>query len=165
MDNETSTDNNKDNNPVQQKKSHGCLIATLIIIVIAAIIGIIIYVNREKERTDNPLNKDTPKIYERAAVISDITVTDERLDFSALGETMTFNPNCDIYNLKLTFEFMKNNTSLQTIDKYVGDVKKNNQYTVTISLTDINWEVIKNSFTSNVECRYYVSSGTVKIFS
>lgn len=146
-----------------EKESHGCLVACIVVIVIAIIVGVAIYFIFKKVSNNNGYNSDRTRFYERTATLNDITITDESLDFSSFGERMTFTPKCDINNLKITFEFMKGNTSLQKIIKTVGNVKKNNQYSITISLTDLSWDVIKDSF--NVQCKYYVSGGTALVFA
>jgi hypothetical protein len=56
---------------------------------------------------------------------------------------------------------MKKNVTLQQVEKTIGNVKEDNLYSLTLSLVDLNWEVIKNI--NDVDIKYYVSGGTVQI--
>lgn len=143
---------------VKEYKKRGCLIAFLFFAVIAVIIFIVIH-NEQKER--NPNNNDEPGFFERKANLDDLKIISEDLNITSLGVELIIKPKLDIQNLKICFEFMKKNVTLQQVEKTIGDVKEDNLYSLTLSLVDLNWEVIKNI--NDVDIKYYVSGGTVQI--
>ncbi|MCI9405191.1 MAG: hypothetical protein HFJ22_07215 [Clostridia bacterium] len=143
---------------VKEYKRRGCLIAFLFFAVIAVIIFIVIH-NKQKER--NPNNNDEPGFFERKANLDDLEIISDDLNITSLGVEFIIKPKLDIQNLKICFEFMKKNVTLQQVEKTIGNVKEDNLYSLTLSLVDLNWEVIKNI--NDVDIKYYVSGGTVQI--
>lgn len=142
------------NNQQSEKQKFSCtgVIITLLIIAALIFLGIFIY-----------MKKEGAKPFSREATNNDITITSEELDLKALGETIIFNPKCDIDNLQITFDFKNDNTTLQKIVKDVGNVKEGTQYNVNISITELNWNVIKNAM--NIQCYFYISGGTTYVFN
>ncbi|MDE7164202.1 MAG: hypothetical protein K2O04_02100 [Clostridiales bacterium] len=116
------------------------------------------------KQNDNNNDGNTPRLLSRNATLNDLTLSGDDLDLSSFGEKLTFTPKKDIDGLKLKFVFQKSNgTQLQTIEKSVGNVKEGQQYSVTISITELKWDVVKNVF--DLECKYTVSAGTVSYFA
>lgn len=156
-----ATNQNTNNNANNTKGIIGLII--LILVLIGVIIGLSIYI-QTPHNSDNPNNESTPGLLSRKATLSDITVTEDNLDLSSLGEKLSFTANKNIDGLKLKFVFQTSKgKSLQTIEKSVGNTKEGQQYSVTISITELNWEVIKNAF--DLQCKYTVSAGTVSYFA
>ena len=155
--------NNTEENEISNKSTgKGCLITVIVIVLILVAAFAITYYIMDKERNNG--DTDTPSLLSRKATLNDITVSGDEMDLSSFGEKLTFTPNKDIDGLKLKFVFQKSNgTQLQTIEKSVGNVKEGQQYSVTISITELSWDVIKNVF--DLECKYTVSAGTVSYFA
>ena len=76
-------------------------------------------------------------------------------------QSYVFIPKYNINGLEFTFSIRdKNNKELQTIVKTVGDVKKGQQYTVSISMTELK------DFTTLMDANYTqltVTGGTKKL--
>lgn len=179
-------ENSSNNNQTDKRsgKGAGCLIR-ITVIMLFIIIGFAItyfitqkndsnnssqynYSDRDTDR-DTGTGTDTgsnskPSLLSRSATLNDITISGDDLDLSSFGEKLTFTPKKDISGLKLKFVFQKSNgTQLQTIEKSIGNVKEGRQYSVTISITELKWDVIKNAF--DLQCKYTVSAGTVSYFA
>lgn len=157
------TDNLNNKETGKYSNGKGCLI-TIIAFILFVIIGFAIaYIITQKTNSDSD-NNSQPSLLSRKATLNDITVSGDDLDLSSFGEKLTFTPKKDIDGLKLKFIFQKSNgTQLQTIEKSVGNVKEGRQYSVTISITELKWDVIKNAF--DLQCKYTVSAGTVSYFA
>jgi len=99
--------------------------------------------------SDSDLNK---------ASISDI---DGYWNSTVSEQSYVFIPKYNINGLEFTFSIRdKNNKELQTIVKTVGDVKKGQQYTVSISMTELK------DFTTLMDTNYTqltVTGGTKKL--
>lgn len=102
---------------------------------------------------------DSPQLFSRDATNADIYI-DLQQEFS-LNIKYQMTPNVDIKGLELTFTFSdKNRQVLTTKTKYVGDVTKGGQYTISISLTEFNLiDILK---IENSSCT--VTKGTVSYF-
>ena len=127
----------------KQSNSKGCLIyAILLVVIIIVAVGVAIFaVNNSGE---NSITK---------ATMSDI---DGNWNQSLLSNTFTFIPSKNIKGLVLQFEIYDNNYNLKnTITKSIGDVKKGQQYTVTLTV-DEYW--------SGAQVRTSVKSGTISLF-
>ena len=161
MNNNTNT---PDNN-IPKKKNHSCLITIGVVILFALIFfGIIFLLNYTQDNDNNNGASGTHRPLSRNATLNDITVTGDDLDLASFGEKLTFTPKKDIDGLKLKFIFQKSNgTQLQTIEKSLGNVKEGQQYSITISLFELSWDVIKN--TADLQCKYTVSAGTISYFA
>ncbi len=102
----------------------------------------------------------SPEIFFRRANSKDITVTEEELSFDAMGERLTFTANKNIDDLKISFYFNnKNGDFIKSIKREIGDVKKGQQYTVTIGITDILGNYSINDLIG-ITGTYYVSGIT-----
>lgn len=177
-------ENNSNNNQTDKRsgKGAGCLIRITVIMLFIIIGFAITYFITQKNDSNNSsqynysdrdTDRDTgtgtgsnskPSLLSRNATLNDITISGDDLDLSSFGEKLTFTPKKDISGLKLKFVFQKSNgTRLQTIEKSIGNVKEGRQYSVTISITELKWDVIKNAF--DLECKYTVSAGTVSYFA
>ncbi|MDE7107173.1 MAG: hypothetical protein K2O39_02500 [Clostridiales bacterium] len=152
--------NSTNENIDKHSNGKGCLI-TITIMILFIIIGFAItYFITQKTNPDN----NQPNLLSRSATLNDITISGDDLDLAAFGEKLTFTPKKDISGLKLKFIFQKSDgTQLQTIEKSIGNVKEGQQYSVTISITELKWDVIKNAF--DLQCKYTVSAGTVSYFA
>ena len=152
---------NTSQNKTNKSTGKGCLITIIIIILgIAIAVGITYFI----QKNDNNNGEGGPGLLSRSATLNDLTVSGDDLDLSSFGEKLTFTPKKDIDGLKLKFVFQKSNgTTLQTIEKSVGNVKEGQQYSVTISIAELSWDVIKNMF--DLQCKYTVSAGTVSYFA
>ncbi|MDE7405541.1 MAG: hypothetical protein K2M89_01535 [Clostridiales bacterium] len=177
-------ENNLNNNKTDKRSGNGrgCLITiTVTVIMLFIIIGFAItyfttrktdsdnssqynYSDRDTDRDTGTGSNSKPSLLSRSATLNDITISGDDLDLSSFGEKLTFTPKKDIDGLKLKFVFQKSNgTKLQTIEKSMGNVKEGKQYSVTISITELKWDVIKNAF--DLQCKYTVSAGTVSYFA
>lgn len=156
------TKEKKENSPQKNNTTKiGCLIVVSILLIAGIITVTVLARSTQKENTTN---ESETKFMTRKASISDITINEDKLDLASLGEKLTFTPKKDIEDLKLKFVFQKaSGANLQTIEKTFGNVKEGQQYSVTISLVELNWDVIKNAF--DVQCKYTVSSGTISYFA
>ncbi len=115
---------------MEKSKKKGCI--TAIIVAIAIIIGIVLvyillsYIISQKENTD------TPNLLQ-----ADMSNISGNWTQGLFQNTYTFIPSCNIKGLVLRFEIYDSNYKIQnTIDKNIGDVKKGQQYTVTISIDE-----------------------------
>ena len=117
-----------------EEKRKGCLVTFFAIIGVLAliIIGIIVFVQCNG---GNVIDPGTGKITYRNATLSDI---DGDWNNGLLDQSYVFIPKHDITNLEFTFSINNNeNEVIKTIRKTVGDVKKGQQYTVTLSVSDL----------------------------
>ena len=103
---------------------------------------------------------DEPKLFTRDATNNDVYI-DLSEDF-ALSINYTVTPKVDINNLQLTFKYYtKSNELLTTKTKSVGNVSKNIEYTVSVSLSEFSiFDLFKFYYTSMA-----VTGGTVSIFA
>lgn len=132
------------NTPSPTKKSHKGIYITLGTIFVIAIIATIF------------LNTG---ILTRKANLNDIYI-DLSPEFS-MNMEYKINPNVNINKLELKFSFYdKNNKLLTSKTKYVGSVKKNNTYSVTINLFEFSFAQILTIDKVRAE----ISSGTVPLF-
>lgn len=128
MSNETRENDNINSN----KKHAGCLVwlvVLLVAVIIPVIIGVVISNNDKND--DNETN-NRPSILQ--ADMSDISGNWTQ---GLLQNTYTFIPSCNINGLVLRFRIYNSDYKLQnTIDKRIGDVRKGQQYTVTITIDE-----------------------------
>lgn len=156
-------ENNLNKDEPNKSTGKGCLI-TIGVIILGIIITIALTYFVQKNVNNNNDDESAPRLLSRNATLNDLTVSGDDLDMSSFGEKLTFTPKKDIDGLKLKFIFQKSNgTQLQTIEKSVGNVKEGQQYSVTISIAELEWNVIKNVF--DLQCKYTVSAGTVSYFA
>ena len=98
----------------------------------------------------------TPQLFTRSAKNSDVML--DNSDEISLNTKCIVKPYKDISDLEITFKFFDKNSNLLTTKiKYVGNVIKDTQYTVTVSLSEF-------SFTEILKIRQYqvlVTGGTV----
>lgn len=141
------------NAPAPKKKSHGCLIAFIIIVVILAAILIPIIVSNVSSGTGNSSHtgnssNHTPSITHRDARNSDITV--QSSGDLTINPKFTFIPSSDISGLRLCITLAdKNKNTLSSETKYIGDVQKGQQYTISASVADLSFfDYLKISYLS-----------------
>ena len=113
-----------------------------------------------KKMSDGEYNSDgNPILFSRAAAKKDFTLEDN-IPATALylKTSFTLVPKVDIDDLEITFKYFdsENKVISQNI-KYVGNVKKSAEYTVTLDIYIIDSEFYKTP-------DYYVSGGTVSYF-
>ena len=123
----------------EEKKGKGCLFIACIILV--AIVGIAIAISQSNYEIG-------PK-----ATMSDI---DGHWTESLLSNTFTFIPSKNIKGLVMQFDiYDSNNKLVNTVTKSIGDVKKGQQYTVTLTV-DEYWK--------GAQVKTTVKSGTISLF-
>lgn len=159
------------NSNTQKKKLKPAAIALIVIfstlIFLSIMSALLAYINYKQVEnyyywTNMGLsNPTTPlEIFFRRANSKDITVTEEELSFDAMGERLTFTANKNIDALKITFHFKnKDGNFIKSIKREIGDVKKGQQYTVTIGITDILGSYSINDLIG-ITGKYYVSGIT-----
>lgn len=80
----------------------------------------------------------TKKVFSRDAKTSDISMNLSQ-EFS-FNITYEMTPKVDIEGLELTFKYYdKNKTVITTKVKYIGDVTKDVEYSITVSLTEFSF--------------------------
>lgn len=127
----------------------GCLqptriILTIVIIFIVIVVGYAIF-DRISEN-NSPINQITQ------ASMSDI---DGNWTQSLFSNTYTFIPSKNINGLILQFEIYNDSKLVNTIVKTIGDVKRGQQYTVTLTADEyLTGNKVKTS----------VKSGTISLF-
>ena len=126
----------------QQSDAKGCF--KIVVIVFLVIIGIIIFTIVAVSSANGG------KIAQ--ATMSDI---DGNWTQSLLSNTFTFIPSKNINGLVLQFDIYDGNRLVNTITKSIGNVKKGNQYTVTLT-ADEYW--------SGSRVKTSVKSGTISLF-
>ncbi len=101
------------------------------------------------------------KIFSRSANINDLTIESD-LDLLSLGLKYTIVPKVDIENLELTIYLEdKNNQTLKTINKSLGDVKEDEIIDFSLSISDYGLSVSLKAQYQSIS----VSGGTVKYLS
>ena len=127
----------------QKSNSNGCLIfaiVMLILIIGAILLGIFVYGGLGNNGAKN-------------ATMSDI---DGNWTQSLLSNTFTFIPTKNIKGLVLQFDIYDSNYKLlNTVTKSIGNVKKGQQYTVTLT-ADEYW--------NGAQVKTTVKSGTISLF-
>ena len=144
------------NAPAPKKNSRGCLITFIIIVVILAAILIPIIVSNVSSGTGNSnysgisgnSSNHTPSITHRDARNSDITV--QSSGDLTINPKFTFIPSSDISGLRLCITLAdKNKNTLSSETKYIGDVQKGQQYTISASVADLSFfDYLKISYLS-----------------
>ena len=130
-----------ENNINTKGKSYGCMVTiiTMIIVVVAVILGIYFFGNKEATNDDVTINQGETNL---------------------LSYSFTFIPKSNINDLKFEISFYDEKQNKSNITKNVGDVKKGQQYTVTINLTELSLSQILSS-----EISIKVAGGKVAMIS
>lgn len=155
---EENTNNSKEEiNDKSNSKTCGCVIG--IIISIGLIIGIffLIYFFNNKSTPNNP--DGATKLLSRSATNKDINV--EVSNDLSLSMNCIVKPSTDISNLQITFKFIdKNQNLITTKNKTIGNVTKNNNYSISFALSEFGLtEIFK------IQAFYAeVTGGTVSYF-
>lgn len=140
----------------ESKSKTGCIIVSIISIILIVIISLVVAFSIKSETSSN----DDSKPFSRSATNSDLRI-DSSDDFS-LDIKSLITPNCDISALIIEFTFYDSKSvSIKTITKSIGNVSKNTQLTVTISLSEF-------TFTEVLKLRQVSASvvgGTVSVFN
>ena len=127
-----------------RKKSSGCLIAFSVILLIVLVITAIVFVIDQSENQSPPLgisssssSSNPKKITTRAANNGDITI--QSAGDIQLNPKFYFIPKRDIKDLEFTIYLTdKDDNTLSTQYKNIGDVVEGRQYTVTASTDDMS---------------------------
>lgn len=156
----------KDGQPNPDKGPTGKKIFFTLLITIIIVLSIVLFVQCVNASANDPNhdgsigNNNTPTLLHRNARESDISI--QTSDELSLRINFTLVPKVDIEGLELTFSFKnKNGEIIANIVKYIGNVSEDQQYNVSISLTEFSLTQI---FTIR-EYRYSVSGGSVSYFA
>lgn len=138
---EAEVEQNNKNNNTQKSKSYGCMVTIMTMIIVTVVIVLGLYFFGKKDATN-----------------SDVIINEgEQTLFSY---SFTFIPKNDITDLQFEISFYDNRTYKSSIKKNIGDVKKGEQYAVTINLTELSFS---QAFSSKISIK--VSGGKVKLIS
>lgn len=139
------------------KSGHGFLTFLGAVVLLFLLVCGLVFVAKcsIKKMSDGEYNSDgNPILFSRAAKNKDFTLTE---NFS-LNKSFKLVPKVDIDDLEITFKYFDSeNKVISQNTKYVGDVKKSAEYTVTLDIYIIDSEFYKTP-------DYYVSGGTVSYF-
>lgn len=144
------------------KSGHGFLTFLGAVVLLFLLVCGLVFVAKcsIKKMSDGEYNSDgNPILFSRAAKNKDFTLSDN-IPATALylKTSFTLIPNVDIKDLEITFKYFDSeNKVISQNTKYVGDVKKSAEYTVTLDIYIIDSEFYKTP-------DYYVSGGTVSYF-
>ena len=154
----------------EQKKGYGGIIGAIIAIIFIVICVTVAYEATNKNNLDNKITNGIStggdgnggsgssglKLLTRSANNGDISIT-WNYDFT-LSVDCKVKPSSDINNLQLTFTFLdKNKKTLTTKTKMVGNVLKNTEYSVSLTLSEVGLTTLWNL--DNVVTN--VSGGTI----
>lgn len=115
-------------------KSYGCMVTifTMIIVVVAVVLGIYFFGEKDATNDDVTINEGTDNI---------------------ISYTFTFIPKTDIKDLEFKISFYDSNDKyISNITKNVGNVKKGQQYTTTVNITELSFSQAFSSKISVTVC-------------
>lgn len=138
------------------KKRHPIL-AIIGIILLIVIIFAVIQCSLNNNRTEN--KSQTPQLLRRSARKSDVYINSAEY---SLGNSFVLTPNIDIEGLEVTFVFYDSNRSeVCRKVKYIGNVTEDNDYTISIGLTEFSFsEILTIQYVSTE-----ISGGSVSYFA
>lgn len=126
-------------NAVPVKKKHPVLKVSLVLLVIASVIFGVVCCSNYFRSGNGSFNMDKLLPLSRNAHNNDITVSDTKLNWSDLGQEFIFIAEENIKDLQLTLNFYdKNKNLVSTKTKDFSSVKKGNEYTIFIGITDFS---------------------------
>ena len=112
--------------------------------------------NKGNSNNKNPIQQ----LLTRDATNSDIEYEAET-NIKKLGVDINIHPNCDIEDLEIKIEILDGDKKvIETINKFIGNVKEGVEITRTVSITDM-------SFINTLKSRYFrvtVIGGTISYF-
>lgn len=123
-------------------KSYGCMVTILTMITVLVVVVLCVYFFGTKDATND-----------------DVTINQG--ETGLLSYSFTFIPKKDIDDLQFKISFYDSNGKyISDITKTVGDVKKGQQYTVTVNLTELSFS---QAFSNKISVK--VSGGKVALIS
>ncbi len=155
------SDNNEEEKENKRRRAFFIYAAIFIVFLIAIFTTIYILStgNKTTPGTNNntDANNDPTETLVRKATLEDITIVEEEFDKTNSIEKLVFIPNRDIEKLQITFDYMDGIKSKRKVTEYVGNVEKNQQYTITIVVDPFNF-YLKDI--KDFQYKFYVSGGT-----
>ena len=139
---------------IRRKKRHPILAIIITVVIVMLVIPFVIQCAKDNADDGRPIT-DTSHLVSRDATNADISISSAP---SLLGNKCTLIPNVDINDLEITFNFYDGNEHIDSSIKYVGDVAKNREYTITFTIPA---GVI---FNLSVSVRPIVTGGSVSYF-